>query len=179
MLTIKVPANNELWSEKKGCFISTKATTLKMEHSLLSISKWESIWHVPFLTEEAKTDEQLLSYIKCMTINPVDDENVYYALTANNYAEIKAYLDDPLTATTIRKKPSYTRPRIVTSELMYYWMFKLRIDKSCEKWPIKRFLMLVEVFEAEDEAAYNKNKMTKSQLYSKHNAINKARRKKP
>ena len=174
MITIKVPARN-FWDEANQQFIETKAQTLTLEHSLVSISKWEQKWHVPFLDKKDMTQEQVLDYIRCMTITPNVDPLVYHALTDKNLLDIKEYIDDPATATWINDKKKNSRPhRPVTSELIYYWMFKLQIDKSCEKWPLNRLLILIEVFEEEEKAATKKTTM--NQRYARHNALNKARR---
>ena len=82
----------DLYDEKNGEFISTKDTTLRLEHSLISLSKWESKWHKPFLDSAEKTEEELRDYIRCMTITQNADPLIYTALTAEHFKQIEAYM---------------------------------------------------------------------------------------
>lgn len=175
-ITIHIPKSDMLWNENEGKFITIEAQTLVLEHSLVSVSKWESKWHVPFLTDEPKTPEQLYDYFKCMTLNIDEvDERSFQLISNEDVVRVRAYLDDPMTATWIKEdKNAGGVHRVITSELIYYWMFKLQIDKSCENWPIQRLIMLIRVFEEEDKAA--EKKTTMNQRYSRHNALNRARR---
>lgn len=177
-ITVHIPSSDMLWNEKEGRFISIEAQTLVMEHSLVSVSKWESKWHKPFMTDDPKTPEQLYDYFKCMLLNEDEvDDRSFSLLTNDDVERIKAYLSDPMTATWIKEDNTKKgQQRIVTSELIYYWMFKLQIDKACELWPIQRLIMLIRVFEEEDRAAEHKTKSSMNQRYSRHNALNKARR---
>ena len=118
MLQITVPGRED-WDEIRNEFVSTKDTTLQLEHSLVSVSKWESKWHVPFLTKQEKTLEQTIDYVRCMTLTQHVDPNVYKNLTVDNIKEVFAYIEEPMTATTVsdsRKKGG--RNQIVTSELI-------------------------------------------------------------
>lgn len=178
-ITIHIPKSDMWWNEKEGKFVTFDAQTLVMEHSLLSISKWESKWHIPFLEEGPKgtiTTEQFIDYFRCMIINSDNvDPRAIYLLSKEDTERIKAYIEDPMTATWIKDdKRGSANHRIVTSELIYYWMFKLQIDKSCESWPIQRLIMLIRVFEEEDKAANKKTSM--NQRYARHNSLNRARR---
>lgn len=147
MLQITVPSR-EVYDENNNLFFTTKECVLRLEHSLLSISKWESKYHKPFLKrhkEEGHTAQELEDYIKCMTLNTVP-EYVYSILTKKNLLDINAYIDDPMTATTIaRSRPSN---EIITSELIYYWMTAFNIPFECEKWHLNRLLMLIKVCNA-------------------------------
>ena len=144
-LSITVPAR-EMFDSKTGNFIQTKETVLHLEHSLISISKWESKWHKPYLSREDKTREEAVDYIRCMTLNTVSDPNAYLALTEKNIEEITKYMGDPMTATTIKKQGHKPSKEIVTSELVYYWMTELNIPfDPCQKWHFSRLLTLIEV----------------------------------
>lgn len=173
MLTIHVPSA-KFWDEEKEVFIRTKDTTLKMEHSLISISKWEAKWHIPFYETE-KTAEQVMSYLQCMTLNQDVDPLVYGALTVEQVNEINAYISDSMTATKIYSeddKPG-TNNQKITSELIYYWMIKFGIPESFEKWHLNRLLMLIRVISEEEKP---KKKLSQRELMARHKAINAKRR---
>ena len=174
MLRITVPGT-EMFDEKNERFIQTKDTLLKLEHSLLSISKWESKWCKPFLgktKEDVLTSEEMLDYIRCMTLNDVP-KSVYNALTPQNMTDIKNYISHPMTATTVSNLETSKRREIVTSELIYYWMIAYQIPFECEKWHINRLLMLIKVCNAMN----NPKKMSKRDLATRNRALNAARRK--
>lgn len=173
MLQIFVPGK-ELFDEDTQTFIQTKDTVLKLEHSLLSISKWESKWCKPFLNTNDKnphSSEEMLDYIKCMTLNNNVSKDVYNALTPNNRRVIQNYMNHPMTATTVKNTGAPSR-EIITSELIYYWMIAYQIPFECEKWHINRLLMLIKVCSAKN----NPKKMSKREIASQNRAINAARR---
>lgn len=185
MLELVLPAvTGEEWDESKEMFIYTrqqKELKIRFEHSLIAISKWESHWHKSFFTtfsenqQKKVTDEEFFDYIKCMTITPNVGDEVYDRLTTEHIRKITKYLDDPMTATTFSNKNNKGgNNRIVTSELIYYWMAELRIPFSCEKWNIKRLMVLIQIFEAERAPS---KKMSKREIMSRNNALNAARRK--
>lgn len=177
MLKITVP-ETEYWDEIKQEFVCKKEQILHLEHSLISISKWESRWLKPFLSKENKTSEEIEDYVKCMTISPTNpDEDLYYRLTGANYDEINKYIQSPMTATVISKRENRTGPissRVVTSELIYYWMIALNIPPEYQKWHINRLLTLIQVCNLENQPA---KKMSKKEIMSRNTALNEARRK--
>lgn len=172
MLEITIP-EAELFDESTMIVEYLPKRTLQLEHSLLSISKWESKWHVPFLESVERTEEQLLDYIKCMTVTKNVDPSVYRALSRENVAEINAYIENPMTATTIRQREDRPGRQIITSELIYYWMIALEIPFECEKWHLNRLLMLIQVCNAKNAPA---KKMGKKELAKYNSSINAARR---
>ena len=142
-ITIDPP---ELWDEEKQEFIIIKGQTLQLEHSLVSISKWESKWHKPFLSKNEKTPEETIHYIKCMTLTQNVNPDLYNYLSQDNFKEINDYIDNPMTATTFSKKsPGKPNREQITSELIYYWMIALNIPVEFQKWHLNRLLTLVEV----------------------------------
>ena len=147
-----------------------------MEHSLLSVSKWESKWHKAFLSETAKlTPEEWVDYIRCMTITKNVDELTYQIAAEQFIGTIRDYIQNPMTATTIKAKEGAGRSRkIITSELIYSWMVSLEIPFECEKWHLNRLLTLIEVCNAENVP---KQKMSKRELGSQYRSLNAARRK--
>lgn len=174
MLSITVP-EREIFDEKTGEFIYTKETTLQLEHSLVSLSKWESKWHVPFIHTPNLSIEQTLDYFRCMTITKNVDPLVYQCLTADNINRIKAYIDDPMTATTITERNAGPRNReILTSEVLYYQMIALGIPFECQKWHLNRLIMLIRVCAAKNQTP---KKMGKTELANRNRALNAARKK--
>ena len=165
----------ELFDEKTQSFISAKDTTLQLEHSLISLSKWESKWHKPFLKNEQKTEEEVIDYIRCMTITQNVDPDVYYCLSEKNLMQVKEYMEDPMTATWFREdKNPKSRQKTVTAELIYYWMFSLGIPLDWEKRHLNRLLTLIRVCNIENSP---KKKMSKKDVYKQNSAINEARKK--
>lgn len=177
MLKITVPGKQELWDEKAEQFIirDDKDVVLRLEHSLISVSKWEAKHHVPFLSTE-KTDAQIMDYIKCMTLNTDVDDSVYSRLTLNNIRAINEYIADPMTATTIRDRNTNRRMNeIVTSELIYYWMIAYGIPAEFEKWHINRLIMLIRVCAAKNEPPKKRSQKDIMDEYRAINAANKAK----
>lgn len=176
MLHIKVPAQ-EFFDENSQEFIETKETTLTMEHSLISISKWEAKWKKSYFAEEPKkTTEEVLDYLRCMTITPQNvDPLVYRSLSKENLKRITEYIDDPMTATTIHevKRPG-ARKETVTSELVYYWMIAQNIPIEFEKWHINRLLTLIKVCAIKNDP--NPKKMSRNAIMRQNRALNQARK---
>ena len=176
MLPLKI-SGKRIWDEEKEEFIpATKDYILQMEHSLLSISKWESIYHKPFLSTD-KDVEMIKAYAKCMTINNVPDD-VYERISPENIDEITNYIKDSMTATWFSDgKPSHTNGRspkgeVITAELVYYWMISYNIPVQFEKWHLNRLLTLIRVISIKnDTKGTSKPKMTAEE----RRALNKAR----
>lgn len=173
MLKITIPGR-ELWNEKTERFEKFDSCTICLEHSLVSLAKWESKWHKPFLNNKKVTSEEILDYIKFMTITQNVDDSVYMLLTEENIKQIMDYIDDPMTATTINEDKKTGRGRIITNELLYCWMAQCGIWKECEKWHINRLLMLIRVCNAENNPP---KKMSKAATAKKYANLNAARRK--
>ena len=174
MLEIKIPAM-ELFDEITGEFINITEQTLRLEHSLVSLSKWESKWCKPFLSKAEKSKEEILDYIKCMTLSQNVDPKVYNYLTESNFREINKYIEAPMTATTFSdEKNSKGGREQVTAELIYYWMVALNIPFECQKWHLNRLLTLVKVCNIKNQPP---KKMSKRDVMSRNAALNAARRK--
>lgn len=144
MLTITIP-ECEFFNEETSEFFKTKAQTLTLEHSLVSISKWESKWEIPFLSAKEKTDEQIRDYVRCMTLTQNVSPDVYRYIPKSVLDEISDYINRPMTATTIRRPKGGGNLKIVTSEIIYYWMISLNIPMECQKWHLNRLMTLIEV----------------------------------
>lgn len=168
----------ELYNEELGEFISTRGQTLQLEHSLISLSKWESRWKKPFMQQDMNgiTNEEVLDYIRCMTISPNVDPMIYYSIGSNKQLveQIKQYIQDPHTATTIKQKQGRGRSReIITAELIYYWMIDLGIPFECQKWHLGRLLTLIEVCSIKNTPD---KKMSKAETFAQNRNLNALRR---
>lgn len=176
MLKLTIPACAEQYDELHNRFIpSTKEQTLSLEHSLVSISKWEAKWHKPFLGKEPKTMEESIDYVRCMTLTQNVDPNVYTALTPQLLAEVSAYIEESMTATTFPKGNRPLSREIITSEIIYYWMVSYNIPFECQKWHLSRLLTLINVCNVKNAPTKN---MSPRETMVRNRALNAARRKK-
>lgn len=167
--------DTEYYNEETSEFIIIKGKTIELEHSLVSLSKWESIWCKPFLGKEKKTQRELIDYIRCMTITKNVPDEFYYIISEKSLQDINNYIDNKMTATTfsdIHKPPPSSE--IVTSELIYYWMISLGIPFECQKWHLNRLLTLIRVCSIKNSPS---KKMPRNTILSRNAAINSARRK--
>ena len=178
---IKITINDqEFWDERTQQFYTIKRQTLRLEHSLISISEWESKWKKPFLSSEQRTRDETVDYIRCMTINPNVDPLVYLGVTNQHIKLVNQYIDDPMTASRVDEKRTGAKAGgTVTSELIYYWMTELNIPFECQKWHLNRLLMLIRICNAKkqpdkkaskkDDALYRRklNAARKGKLHSK------------
>ena len=174
MLRITIPAV-EQWDEEKMEFVSSKETTLSLEHSLVSLSKWESKWCKAFLSNKEKTYEETIDYVKCMTLTQNVNPDVYNNLSNDNIMQINKYIEAPMTATVFRKNQQGKSNReVVTSELVYYWMIALNIPFECQKWHLNRLLTLIEVCNIKNAPP---KKMGRNAILRQNAELNAARRK--
>ncbi len=174
MLSIKVD-ESEIYDDVNNEFITVKAQTLLMEHSLISISKWEQKYHKPFLHNVDKlTSEEQLYYFKCMTITQNVDEMIYQCLGTKNIRKINGYINDPMTATTFPPSNSPKSREIMTNEVIYYRMLKFGIPFECEKWHLNHLLTLINVCSVKEGPV---KKMSQGELASRNRALNAKRRK--
>lgn len=173
MLKIEIP-EREYYDNKTERFGTIKGTTLYLEHSLISISKWEAKWHIPFFDSE-KTNEQTIDYIRCMILNREIDEKSFYInlLTVDDIKKINEYINDPMTATVISDDGKRGRNQKVTSELIYCWMIQFNIPAEFEKWHINRLIMLIRVCGEENKP---KKKMSRKEIMAQNKALNAARK---
>lgn len=173
MLQLNIKGS-EMFDERTNKRIYLKGTTLQLEHSLVSLSKWESKWKVPFLGNDNLTQEMSIDYIRCMTITQHVDPNVYNFLTQENLDEVRAYIEDPMTATTFRNEGKKPNRGVTTAEIIYYWMVALQIPfDPCQKWHVNRLLTLIRVC---DEKNQPKKKMSKREAMSRQRSLNAARK---
>lgn len=178
MLQITIPAFS-YFDEIREEFIDVKKdTTLQLEHSLKSIAKWEAKWKKPFIGNSRtppKSREELIDYIRCMTLTQNVDPVVYVGITNSILQAVTEYIEDPMTATWFsedsKKKPN---SEIITAEIVYYWMISLNIPLECEKWHLNRLITLIRVCSIKNQPP---KKMNPKQALSKRRALNAARNK--
>jgi len=173
MLTIIIPGV-ELYDEVKEEFTTSEGFTLELEHSLVSLSKWESIFEKPFLSSADKTTEEVFTYIKVMIQNANFPPEVLYRLSPENFEAINKYIDAKMTATWFTDKKVQPRSReVITAELIYYWMISLNIPIEFENWHLNRLFTLIRVFHVKNE---NPKKMSKSEVLSRNRELNAQRK---
>lgn len=173
MLSITIPAC-EMWDERNQEFLYFPGQTLQLEHSLVSISKWESKWCKPFLTDEEKGTEEMIDYIRCMTLTQNVDPKIYGHLSDDNLLEIQRYIDAPMTATAFSIDPSERGSgATITAEIIYYWMVSYNIPFECQKWHLNRLLTLVKVCERKNRPP---KKMSQKAIMSRNARLNAQRR---
>ena len=176
MLKIVVPAWED-WDPVSNKFLTGRETILMLEHSLVSISKWEAKYHKPYLSEEPKTNEEMLDYIKFMTVtnpNKAISDDTYRHLSTQNIEAIRDYISDPMTATTINNRNQKRgRKEVITSELIYYWMTALNIPFECQRWHLNRLMTLIQVAGIKNQPA---KKMSKKDIAAQNRSLNAARR---
>lgn len=176
MLTLVIP-KREYYDSKRLEFFETPEYTITLEHSLVSISKWESKWKKTFLSKEKKSTEETLDYIKCMTITQNVKDEVYNAITDEEIEVIRAYMDDSMSATKLggRREKVIGFREEYTSEIIYYWMISLGIPFECQKWHINRLLTLINVCNIKNTPP---EKMNSRELARRNAEVNAARKKK-
>ena len=173
MIDIIIP-KSEQFDEKTMQFVYKKEQKITLEHSLIAISKWESKFEKPFLSSE-KTTNEILEYIRCMTLTQNVDPEAYLRLSEDNIKDIQAYIEAPMTATTFKKiEKRGGKKEIITAELIYYWMIAFNIPVEFQKWHLNRLLTLIEVCARKNEPP---KKMSRREISAQHKAINEANRK--
>lgn len=193
MFEITIPGE-ELWDARRAEFTSTKAVTLRLEYSLVSLSKWESKWHIPFFDDSMeKTPEQMQDFVRCMTVTQGVDPTVYARLTVENLNAIYRYMEDPMTATWFAgegrpgeknqngtsKRRARRRPpgtgKVLTSEVLYSRMFQAGVPIECERWHLNRLMTLIRVCQEEQAPP---RKMSRKDALRQRRELNAARMKK-
>lgn len=180
MLSITIP-ENEIFNEKTNQFIQIPETTLQLEHSLVSISKWERKWHKAFLKDEPqKTNEEMIDYIRCMTLTQHVSPLVYLGMTGQNIKDVRDYINNPMTAVCFPddddKNKNPLHKDVVTNELVYYWMIKLGIPVEFQKWHLNALLSLIKVCNMKDAPQKKLSQHEAAQRQRALKAANRAKR---
>lgn len=173
MLVLDIPGS-EFFDDEKEEFIETKPVSLRLEHSLVSVSKWEAEWKVPFLSAKELTREQTIDYIRFMTINQNVDPLVYTLLNNDHVRKVNEYISDNRTATTFSNVNTPPNRQVVTSELIYFWMAQYNIPFECQKWHLSRLMTLIRIASIKNAP---EKKMSQRAIMSQNKSLNAARRK--
>lgn len=178
MLKIEIPDIEDRWDPVKKEFVNVKGTTLILEHSLVSVQKWESKWHVPYMSTENKTNEMILDYIKCMVMFPHEfNEDLINYIPRGELEKVIKYINDPMTATTFsdtsKTSGNSSKKEKVTAEIVYYWMIALNIPMEYRKWHLNQLLTLIHVCEIKNAP---QKKMGKNEVMARNRALNAQRR---
>lgn len=173
MLRLIIPPN-EQYDESTGKFIDFHGATIQLEHSLVSVSKWEQKWHKPFLTREKKTVPETIDYIRCMTLTQNVPPEVYDNLTDKNIEQVNEYIENPMTATWFSEEDDKSGSKeIITNEIIYYWMISLNIPVEFQKWHLNHLLTLIQVCNLKNAP---QKKMSKKELAARNRKLNEQRR---
>lgn len=179
MLEITIPAV-ELYDSKKEEFVYPikKSITLRLEHSLVSLQKWESKWHKPFLGKEEKTMEETLDYVRFMCLTPNVDPNVFQYIPPDVMKQISDYIENPMTATWFGDSAHTSRPfrnEVITAEIIYYWMVTFGIPSEYRKWHLNQLITLIRVLSIKNAPKKKRSRKETLADYSRLNAMRRAK----
>lgn len=174
MLTITVPVGDELFDETTSKFVRQGDAILELEHSLVSLSKWEQIFEKPFLGKDEKSGKEVLEYIKCMTVTPNVPNSVFEKLSEENIREINNYIEAKMTATWFNTRTNEPRSKeVITAELIYYWMIVFQIPFECETWHLNRLFTLIQVCNVKQDKP---KKMSRAEISRRNRELNAQRK---
>lgn len=186
MLKITIP-KVEIFDNEKQEFIEAvkKDTVIKLEHSLISLQKWEAIHHKAFLSKRPKTRQETIDYIKCMCLHEVDDDKIFDYIPTKELDRVAGYIENPMSATVFAEdtlsenKYIKKKDEILTAEKIYYWMIALNIPQEFKKWHLNQLINLIKLVSLENERINNKGKRRRSdsEILRDYDRINEMRRK--
>lgn len=173
MLRITVPSV-EVFNEATQEFDKFPETILELEHSLVSLSKWESTWEKPFLGQDSKTTEETYGYIRAMSLTEDIPEDVFLRFTPDNLKLVNSYINAKMTATWFKENPNQPPNReIITAEIIYYWMIALNIPFECQYWHLNKLMTLIQVCNQKNQP---EKKMSQRELAARNRQLNAQRK---
>lgn len=173
MLTIIIKGK-EHYNEETNTFYDDEDVKVELEHSLISLSKWESIYQKPFLSPGKKSSEEIFGYLRSMVITPGLDPDVVYKCSQKNIAEVQGYIDSSESATTFGTMPERRGPgEVITSELIYYWLVAFNIPFEVETWHLNRLFSLIRICNLKNSKP---RKMSRSEISTQYRDLNARRR---
>lgn len=177
MLTITVPSL-QLFDEETERFVNEPEVKLQLEHSLVSLSKWEAKFEKPFLSADEKSPEEIIGYIEAMTLTPNIPPEVFQRITPTLVNQVFNYIDAKMSATwfTERKRATASR-EIITTEIIYYWLIQFNIPFEAQHWHFNRLMTLIKVCNQKN-APDKQPKMNQRDLAAERRKINEQRKQK-
>lgn len=175
MLRLEIEST-EGFDESQGKFVVSPAAVLELEHSLVSVSKWEGKYKISFFDAKPKTVEQTRDYIRMMNLSGEFPDSVFDGFTAEDYDKIRAHVDEKMTATYVPELKSEPSKDIVTAELIYYWMISLEIPFECQYWPLDKLLTLIKLVNHKNAPKDTKRKNVTQDVLAQRRAINEQRK---
>jgi hypothetical protein len=173
MLHLHIPSR-QFFDDEKMIFVQVDACELQLEHSLVSLAKWESKWCKPFLSKKDKTQEETWDYIRCMTMNQNTHCVAYNLLPQDAIDRVTDYINLPMTATTfVNQNDKQTNKEVITAEIIYYWMITFNIPVDFQKWHLNRLLTLINVCSIKNQSP---KKTNKKDVMAKNKALNAERK---
>lgn len=176
MLELSFPSF-EGYDDIEECFFTIEGRVIHLEHSLSSLAKWESKWRVPFMQYEGtepKTIEQMVDYVRCMTLDDDVDPRLYSLVDTKMLNYVIEYINEPMTATWFKETGSRRNRSIVTAEVIYYWMVTLQIPFECQYWHLNRLLTLIRVCNEKNAPSKKMRKSSQLRQQAELNAKRKA-----
>jgi hypothetical protein len=172
MLTLLVPVTSEFYDESTEMFVPPEYYKLELEHSLFSLSKWESFFEKPFLSTE-KTQEETLWYVGAMITSTNPPGEILQKLTNDNIVAINEYVGAKMTATWFRKEGESKPKEIITAEIIYYWMISLGIPFECDRWHLNKLMTLIKVCNQKNAP---EKKMNRADIAKRNRELNAQRK---
>lgn len=173
MLVINL-LGQELFNEETQEFSTTENVVLELEHSLISLSKWESKFQKPFLTTTNKSRDEILGYVEAMILNPTYPKDLWTRFSQGNLDDINTYIESSQSATTFGTMPDRRgRGETITSELIYYWLVAFNIPFECERWHLNRLFALIRICNLKNG---KQKRMSKSEIAQRNRELNMQRR---
>lgn len=171
MLTLQLP-ELELFDEAKSKFVTSPAVSLTLEHSLVSLSRWESKWEKPFLSDEKKTTEETYSYISVMGVDDEIPLELIERISQDQFKEINSYIESKMTATWFKDVPGSRSYEVITAEIIYYWMVALNIPPEYDRWHLNKLFTLIKVVNEKNKPP---KKMSRNEQMAQQRALNEQR----